>query len=104
MTLRIGASSWDRTGDNSAARPGHQPPRAQPGARGGHLSTLAVHEIAPLTCTDVAIPRIHHAYYDYHLSIYRDPKNQVAAHQASRQADGSKGRLTEARAANPRAG
>src|ERR1022692_2395893 len=92
MTLRIGGQDWDRAGDNLGLRPCHQSPRAQRSTGPGNLSTLAVHKIGALTCTDAAIPRIHRAYYDYHLSIYRDPKNQVALDrpelQAGRSRDG----------------
>ena len=80
MTLRIGGLYLGPGRGQRRSRPGQQPPRAQRGTRPGDLSTLAVHEIAALTCTDEVIPRIHPAYYDYHLSIYRDPKNQVAPH------------------------
>lgn len=74
MTLRTDASGRGRTGDNLRWLAGNRRPCTAGGRPADPLSTCAVHEKAGLTCSFAAIPNIHPTYYDYELSIYRDPR------------------------------
>ncbi len=69
MTLRIGPPKLGLSGGQPRDLPGRRLPDAQSLRRLADLSTQAVHETDALTCEDATVPRIHHAYYDYHSSI-----------------------------------